>query len=212
MATNYLCPPAAETYRTLVSLQRQEWVQEGTVDEGDLSKRWAEIWLTPLSDALSSTECNLQNSAATHILPCTLRTFSDSSKLLAEQLCGSDIPHLRGWISLARAQKVVLGRVVEAEERLQMCLECADDGVRLDAMSFLCCGAKSNQAPSSEEQQLLKKYLPYSMGCDNPGFRQQLQAVLRRSLERLRDAAMSALRKGLAQKEIVAQAIGKSCI
>ncbi|XP_075688352.1 tRNA (32-2'-O)-methyltransferase regulator THADA-like isoform X2 [Rhinoderma darwinii] len=207
LATNYLCTPAAETYRTLVSMQRREWVQEGTVGEGELGKHWAEIWLAPLSDALTSAECSLQNNAATHILPCTLRTFSDSSKLLAKQLCGSDVPHLRGWISLAWAQKLVLGQVVEAEERLQLCLESADDGVRVEAMSFLCCGPKSNKPPSSDDLHLLKKYLPYNMGCDNPGFRQQLQAVLRRALERLRDAAMSALRKGHTQEETVAQAI-----
>ncbi|XP_056387639.1 thyroid adenoma-associated protein homolog isoform X2 [Hyla sarda] len=207
LTTNYLWPPAAETYRTLVYLQRQEWVQGGTVDEEGLGEHWAEIWLAPLSDALSSTESSLQNNTATHILPCTLRTFSDSSGLLAKQLCGSDIPHLRGWISLARAQKVVLGKVEEAEERLQLCLESADDGVRLDAMSFLCSGPRCNQPPSSKELQLLKKYLPYNMGCDNPGFRQQLQAVLRRALERLRDAAMSALRKGHTKEETVARAL-----
>ncbi|XP_069817223.1 tRNA (32-2'-O)-methyltransferase regulator THADA-like [Dendropsophus ebraccatus] len=207
LATNYLCPPAAETYRTLLHLQKQEWVQEGTVNEEELGKHWAEIWLAPLSGALSSTDCGLQNNTATHILPCTLRTFSGSSRLLAKQLCGLNNPHLRGWISLARAQKVVLGQVVEAEERLRLCLESADDGVRLDAMSFLCCGPKTNQPPSSDELQLLKKYLPYNMGCDNPGFRQQLQAVLRRALERLRDAAMSALRKGHTEEKTVAMAI-----
>ncbi|XP_044131476.1 thyroid adenoma-associated protein homolog [Bufo gargarizans] len=207
LETNYLCPPAAETYRTFISLQKQEWVQVGIVDEGELGKLWAEIWIAPLSDALCSTECSLQNNAATYILPCTLRTFSDSSKFLAKQLCGSGIPHLRGWISLARAQKVVSGQMVKAEERMQLCLESADDGVRLDAMSLLCCGPRTNQPPSSHELQLLKKYLPYNMGCDNPGFRQQLQAVLRRVLERLRDGAMSALRKGRTEEETVAQAI-----
>ncbi|KAG9487459.1 hypothetical protein GDO78_007361 [Eleutherodactylus coqui] len=125
----------------------------------------------------------------------------------SERLNGSDIPHLRGWISLARAQKVALGQVIEAKKRLELCLESADDGVRLNAMNFLCCGPKSNQPPSSDELILLKKYLPYNMGCDNPGFRQQLQAVLRKVLERLRDAAMSALRKGLTQEETVTKAI-----
>ncbi|XP_075177419.1 tRNA (32-2'-O)-methyltransferase regulator THADA-like [Anomaloglossus baeobatrachus] len=207
LATNYLCPPAAETYRTIVSLQKREWLQKGTVDEGELGKLWAESWLAPLSDALISTECGLQNNAATHILPFTLRTFSDSFKLLAKQMCGTETPHLRGWISLARAWKVVVSQVVEAEERLQLCLQSADDGVRLDAMSFLCYGPRSNEPPSSDELKLLKKYLPYNMGVDNPGFRQQLQAVLRRALERLRDAALSALRKGRTQEETVVQTI-----
>ncbi|XP_077149561.1 tRNA (32-2'-O)-methyltransferase regulator THADA-like [Ranitomeya variabilis] len=207
LATNYLCPPAAETYRTIVCFQKQEWVQKGTIDEGELGKHWAESWLAPLSGALISTECGLQNNAATHVLPCTLRTFSGSFKLLAKQMCGTETPHLRGWISLARAQKLVVGQVVEAEERLQLCLESADDGVRLDAMSFLCYGPRSNQPPSSNELKLLQKYLPYNMGVDNPGFRHQIQAVLRRALERLRDAAMSALRKGHTQEETVAQTI-----
>ncbi|XP_072000891.1 tRNA (32-2'-O)-methyltransferase regulator THADA-like [Engystomops pustulosus] len=207
LATNYLCPPASETYRTFISLQKQEWLQKGIVDEGLLGKHWAEVWLVPLSDAMSSAECSLQNNAATHILPCTLRTFSGAFKLLAETLSGSDISHLRGWISLARAQKVVLGKVLKAEESLQLCLESADDGVRLDAMSFLCTGPRSNQPPSSHELLLLKKYLPYNMGCDNPGFRQQLQAGLRKVLERLRDAAMSFFRKGHTHNETVVQAV-----
>ncbi|XP_063820871.1 tRNA (32-2'-O)-methyltransferase regulator THADA-like isoform X2 [Pseudophryne corroboree] len=207
LATNFLCPRAAEIYRTLLTLQKQEWLHKGQLDEKELGKLWAEIWLFPLSDALSSTDCNLQNNAATHLLPCTLRIFAESSNLLANRLHGFSPPQLRAWISLARAKKEIFGRVAGVGERLQLCLESADDGVRLSALSFLCCGPRSNQPPSPDELQLLKKYLPYNMGCDSPGFRQQLQAVLRRALERLRDGAMSTLRRGQSKKEDVSQAI-----
>ncbi|XP_075072219.1 tRNA (32-2'-O)-methyltransferase regulator THADA-like [Mixophyes fleayi] len=207
VAINYLCPPAAEIYSILLTLQREEWVQEGQLDEKELGNLWAKIWLFPLSNALSSTEYSLRNNAATHLLPCTLRTFVESSNLLATRMNGFGPSQLRAWISLARAQKVIFGQVAGAEERLHLCLESADDGVRLSALSFLCCGPRSNQSPSSEELQLLKKYLFYNMGCDSPGFRQQLQAVLRRALERLRDGAMSAVRRGQSKEENVSQAI-----
>ncbi|KAM5191247.1 tRNA (32-2'-O)-methyltransferase regulator THADA-like [Mantella aurantiaca] len=207
MATNFLCPPAAETYLKLVTLQREEWIQDGLTDEKELAKQWAQIWLLPLSDALSSTDCSLQNNTATHLLPCTLRTFAESFHLLTKQLNGCGPFQLRAWISIVRAKKSILGGVTGVEEKLQLCLESADDVVRLSAFIFLCSSPRSNQPPSLEELQLLKKYLPFNMGCDNPGFRQQLQATVRRALERLRDAAMSSLRKGRSQVENVSQVV-----
>ncbi|XP_068099030.1 tRNA (32-2'-O)-methyltransferase regulator THADA-like isoform X2 [Hyperolius riggenbachi] len=196
LSINFLCPPAAETYRILVTLQKDEWLQKGIVDQVELGKKWAQIWLSHFTSALSSIDCSLQNNTATHLLPCTLHTFSESSNLLAKELDGSGPRQLRAWISLAHAQKAILGQLAGVEGKLPLCLESADDGVRLSAFSFLCFGPRSNQPPSLQELQLLKKYLPYSMGCDSPGFRQQLQAALRRALERLRDGAMSSLRRG----------------
>ncbi|XP_072271725.1 tRNA (32-2'-O)-methyltransferase regulator THADA-like isoform X2 [Pyxicephalus adspersus] len=207
LATNYLCPPSAETYRTLITLQREEWIQEGLTDEKELAKYWAQFWLLPLSNALSSSDCSLQSNTATHLLPCTLRTFTESFHLLTKQLNGCGPLQLRAWISIVRAKKAVIGGAMGVEEKLQLCLESADDGVRLSALIFLCCSPRSNQPPSIEELQLLKKYLPFNMGCDSPGFRQQLQAALRKVLERLRDAAMSSLRRGQSQVENVSWAI-----
>ncbi|XP_077317739.1 tRNA (32-2'-O)-methyltransferase regulator THADA-like isoform X2 [Lithobates pipiens] len=207
LATNYLSPPAAETYRTIMILQREEWIQEGLTNEEELAKHWSQIWLLPLSDALCSTDCSLQSNTATHLLPCTFRTFAESFNLLAKQLGGYGPRQLRAWISIVRAKKAVLGGVTGVEEKLQLCLESADDGVRLSAFVFLCCSPRSNQPPSLEELQLLKKYLPFNMGCDSPGFRQQLQAAVRKALERLRDAAMSSLRRGKRQGENVSRTI-----
>lgn len=189
-------------------LQREEWIQEGLTNEEELAKHWAQIWLLPLSNALCSTDCSLQSNTATHLLPCTLRAFTESFNLLAKQLGGCGPRQLRAWISIVRAKKTVLGGVTGVEEKLQLCLESADDGVRLSAFVFLCCSPRSNQPPSLEELQLLKKYLPFNMGCDSPGFRQQLQAAVRKALERLRDAAMSSLRRGKSQEENLSQTIG----
>lgn len=209
LATNYLCPPAADTYRTFITHQKEEWIREGLTGEEELAKKWAQIWLLPLSDALSSMNCSVQNNTATHLLPCTLRTFTASFHLLERQFDGCGPLHLRAWISIVRAKKACLGGVTCVEEKLWLCLESADDGVRLSALIFLCCSPRSNEPPSLEELQLLKKYLPFNMGCDNPGFRQQLQAAVRRSVERLRDAAMSSLRRGQNQGENVSHAIGE---
>ncbi|XP_018424157.1 PREDICTED: thyroid adenoma-associated protein homolog [Nanorana parkeri] len=207
LATNYLCPPAADTYRTLITIQREEWIQDGLANEGELAKHWAQFWLLPLSNALSSTDCSLQSNTATHLLPCTLRTFAESFNLLAKQLDGCGPLQLRAWISIVRTKKAITGGVTGVEEKLQLCLESADEGVRLSALIFLCCSPRTNQSPSLEELQLLKKYLPFNMGCDSPGFRQQLQAAVRRALERLRDAAMSSLRRGQTNRENVSQTI-----
>ncbi|XP_053313334.1 thyroid adenoma-associated protein homolog [Spea bombifrons] len=207
LSTNYLCPPAAETYRAVITLQRKEWTREAQLDEKALAKRWAVSWLTPLCDALCSTESSLQSNAATHILPCSLSCFSESFALLEEKLEGQSPASLRGWVSLVRAQKA-LGRAnKDIEDRLQVCLGSADDGVRLDALCFLCCGSRSSQPPSSWELKLLKRFLPYNLGCDSAGFRQQLQSAVRRALERLRDGALTALRKGLPQEKAISLAI-----
>ncbi|XP_063310550.1 tRNA (32-2'-O)-methyltransferase regulator THADA-like [Pelobates fuscus] len=208
LSTNYLCPPASETYRILITLQRKEWSLEVQQDEKELGRCWAMTWLIHLCDALRSTESSLQSNAATHLLPCTLSCFSESFTLLSEQLSGPSPSDLCGWICLLRAQKVVLGGVTEdVEKRLQACLESADDGVRLNALSFLCCGTRTSQPLSPQELRLLRTFLPYNLGCDNSGFRQQLQAALRRAIERLRDGALTALRKGQSQEISLCQAI-----
>ncbi|KAM4708595.1 tRNA (32-2'-O)-methyltransferase regulator THADA-like [Discoglossus pictus] len=205
---NYLCPPASETYRTLINLQREEWSQRGQKDEVKLAECWAVIWLSHLCNALSSTESSLQNNAATHLLPSTLRCFPESSTLLAAKLQGAGLPQIRGWISLVRGQKVIFGQVAgDVGERLRLCLESADDSVRLSALTYLCCGPRSSQPPSLQDIELLREYLPYNLGCDNPGFRQQLQAVLRKALEKMRDGALIALRKGQSDDKKLSQTI-----
>ncbi|KAM4808102.1 tRNA (32-2'-O)-methyltransferase regulator THADA-like [Rhinophrynus dorsalis] len=209
LSVNYLCPPASETYRTLLTLQREQWSQNGQLDEKVLAERWAMTWLSPLCDALCSTESSLQSNAATLFLPCSLRCFPESSSLLAERLHGLGPSELRGWVSLIHAQKAILGRVTwDIREKLQLCLESTDDGVRLSALSFLCCSPRSSQPPLTQDLELLKKFLPYNMGCDSPGFRQQLQAVLRKAIERLRDGALSALRRKHSKEEDLSQSIG----
>ncbi|KAM8961746.1 tRNA (32-2'-O)-methyltransferase regulator THADA-like [Pelodytes ibericus] len=200
LSINYLCPPSSETYRIIITLQRNEWTQGVQLDEKELARRWADTWLIPLCDALTSTENSLQCNAATHLLPCTLRCFSESFALLEERFCGSSPSHLRGWVSLMRAQKVGLGRVTQdIMEKLEVCLESADNGVRLNALSFLCYGTRTNQPLSEQELTLLKKCLPFNLGCDSAGFRQQMHSALRRAIERLRDGALTTLRKGLSK-------------
>uniref|UniRef100_A0A8C5N3X0 DUF2428 domain-containing protein n=1 Tax=Leptobrachium leishanense TaxID=445787 RepID=A0A8C5N3X0_9ANUR len=206
ISTNYLWPPASETYRTIITFQRKEWIQEVQLNEDDLAKCWAVTWLTPLCDALRSSESSLQCNAATHILPCTLSVFSECFGLIAEKLSGSSPSDLRGWVSLLCTQKVVLGGLTKNDEKkLQVCLESADDGVRLSALSYLCCSTRTSQPLSPQEIILLKKFLPSNLGCDNPGFRKQLKAVLRRAIERLRDGALSSVRRELSQEVELSQ-------
>ncbi|XP_075424628.1 tRNA (32-2'-O)-methyltransferase regulator THADA-like isoform X3 [Ascaphus truei] len=207
LSTNYLYPPASETYRTLLTQQREEWSREGPLDEEKLAERWAVTWLTPLCEALSSADRSLQSNAAAHLLPATLRGFPQSSALLAQRLGGASPSQLHGWVSLLHGLKLA-GRVAgHGAERLRLCLDCANDGVRLSALSFLCCSPRSSLALSPRELALLREFLPYNLGCDSPGFRQQLQASLRKALERLRDGALAALRRGRSQEEVLSQAV-----
>ncbi|XP_053555762.1 thyroid adenoma-associated protein homolog [Bombina bombina] len=208
LSINYLCPAASETYRIILTLQRAEWLKDRLQDEGKLAQLWSVTWLPHLCNALSSRESSLQNNAATHLLPTTLRCFPESSSLIADQLKGAELSQLRGWMSLVRGQKMVSGQVGKnGVERLRLCLKSADDNVRLSALSYLCCSPRSSQPPSVQEIELLMEFLPFNLSCDNAGFRQQLQTVLRKALERMRDGALTALRKGCSQEENLTKAV-----
>eukprot|EP00079_Xenopus_tropicalis_P031944 XP_017945715.1 PREDICTED: thyroid adenoma-associated protein homolog [Xenopus tropicalis] len=208
LCINYLCPPAAETYRVFISLQHAEWSRNGQQDEKEMARLWAINWLAPLCDALTSIKRSLQTNSATYFLPCTLRCFPGSTALLANHLQSSDPTEMRGWVSLLQCQKIVLGSVTdEINVKLQLCLESGDDGVRLSALNFLCCSPRSCQPPAPHELKMIKKFLPFNLGCDSPGFRQQLQAVLKKVTERLRDVALAALRKKRTKEEEISQVV-----
>ncbi|XP_041422958.1 thyroid adenoma-associated protein homolog isoform X2 [Xenopus laevis] len=208
LCINYLCPPASETFRIFIGLQHAEWSRNGRQNEKEMASLWAMNWLSPLYHALTSRKSSLQTNCSTYFLPCTLRFFPGACALLADRLQGSDPAEMRGWVSLLQSQKIVLGRVSEEiNEKLQLCLESADDSVRLCAFNFLCCSPRSSQPPALHELKMLKKYLPFNLGCDSPGFRQQLQAVLKKATDRLRDAALAALRKKRTKADEVSQVI-----
>ncbi|KAG8455899.1 hypothetical protein GDO86_001915 [Hymenochirus boettgeri] len=208
LGINYLCPNSSETYHIFINLQRAEWSQDGHRDENEMARLWAVSWLTLFCDALASSKSALQSNCTNHFLPCTLRCFPISFSLMADQLHGSGISEMYGWVSLVYAQKLVFGKVnMEIYTKLQQCLDSSDEAVRLCAFNFLCCSPHSSQLPSLQELEMLKKFLPFNMGCDSPGFRQQLQAVLRKALHRLRDGTLAVLRKRQSKEEEISKVI-----
>ncbi|XP_039416982.1 thyroid adenoma-associated protein homolog isoform X1 [Corvus cornix cornix] len=218
LSTNHLCPAAAEVYKVLVRQQCSEWRdgQQGT--EVALAEQWALCWLPLLSQALRSPLPILQSNAANHLLAWTLRQLPATQAPLAAQFGGEDTTSLRAWVSLLKAQKSMAGALPlgdEALQRLSRCLGTREEGVRLAALSLLCCSPNTNQPLSGTEVRLLQEFLPLNLNCDSSSFRQLLQAAMRKALVRLRDSSLAQLRgkapRGTGQGEgagQLAQAVG----
>ncbi|XP_064024513.1 tRNA (32-2'-O)-methyltransferase regulator THADA-like isoform X2 [Pogoniulus pusillus] len=218
LSTNHLCPAATEVYKTLVRQQCAERQDRQQGAEVALAERWALRWLPLLSQALRSPLPILQNNTANHLLTWTLRQIPASQALLAAQFNGRDTASLRAWVSLLKAQKNVAGALPlqgEALERLSCCLHAREEGVRLAALSLLCCSPSTNRPLSGTELQLLRQFLPLNLSCDSSSFRQLLQAAVRKALVRLRDSSLAQLRGKASHgmepgegEEQLAQAVG----
>ncbi|XP_054029210.1 thyroid adenoma-associated protein homolog [Dryobates pubescens] len=197
LSTNHLCPAATEVYKALVQQQCAEW-QEGQQGTGAaLAEQWALCWLPLLSQALRSPLPILHSNAANHLLTWTLRQIPAAQALLAAQFGSRDTASLRAWVSLLKVQKSLAGALPlqgEALERLSCCLGAREEGVRLAALSLLCCSPSTNRPLSGTEVQLLRRFLPLNLSCDSSSFRQLLQAAVRKALVRLRDSSLALLR------------------
>ncbi|XP_025947725.1 thyroid adenoma-associated protein homolog [Apteryx rowi] len=197
LATNHLCPAAAEVYKAVVQQQRAEWLAGRQDPEEALAERWALHWLPLLSQALRSPVPILQSNAASHLLPWTLRLFPASYASLATQFGGRDAAALRAWVALLKAQKSITGTLAaegETRERLSRCLHAGEEGVRLAALGLLCCSPSTSRALSGAEVHLLREFLPLNLNGDSSAFRQLLQAAVRKALVRLRDSSLARLR------------------
>lgn len=162
-----------------------------------LAEQWALCWLPLLSQALCSPLSILQSNATNHLLTWTLRQLPAAQALLATQFGGRDTASLRAWVSLLKAQKSMAGALLlrdEVLERLSCCLGAREEGVRLAALSLLCCSPSTNRPLSGTEMQLLREFLPLNLNCDSSSFRQLLQAAVRKALVRLRDSSLAQLR------------------
>ncbi|XP_041890886.1 thyroid adenoma-associated protein homolog isoform X1 [Corvus kubaryi] len=218
LSTNHLCPAAAEVYKVLVRQQCSEWRDGQRGTEVALAEQWALCWLPLLSQALRSPLPILQSNAANHLLAWTLRQLPATQAPLAAQFGGEDTTSLRAWVSLLKAQKSMAGALPlgdEALQRLSRCLGTREEGVRLAALSLLCCSPNTNQPLSGTEVRLLQEFLPLNLNCDSSSFRQLLQAAMRKALVRLRDSSLAQLRgkapRGTGQGEgagQLAQAVG----
>ncbi|XP_068269074.1 tRNA (32-2'-O)-methyltransferase regulator THADA-like isoform X1 [Nyctibius grandis] len=215
LSTNHLCPAAAEVYKALVRQQCAERQDGPRGTEAALAERWALRWLPLLSQALCSPLPILHSNAANHLLAWTLRQLPAAQAPLAAQFGGRDTASLRAWVSLLKAQKSVAGTLPlrdEELERLCCCLGAREEGIRLAALSLLCCSPSTNQPLSSTEMQLLKEFLPLNLSCDSSSFRQLLQAAVKKALVRLRDSSLAQLRgkvaRGTEGAGQLAQAVG----
>ncbi|XP_029475348.1 thyroid adenoma-associated protein homolog isoform X2 [Rhinatrema bivittatum] len=198
LSTNYLCPSAAELYKTFLELQRRRWMESiATISEDELAWLWAQRWLPTLSEALASPDSFLQSNAATYLLAPTLRSFPAAYPLLAEGIQGMDSAPLRAWVTLLSARKMTSGVVPsdgETLQKLSLCIHSEDEAVRLATLSVLCRSPRTNQMLSEVELQLLQKFLPLNLSCDSSGFRQALQALLKKALVRQRNSSLALLR------------------
>ncbi|XP_078523982.1 tRNA (32-2'-O)-methyltransferase regulator THADA-like [Lissotriton helveticus] len=207
LTTNYLGPLASDVYKTTLQLQRKAWSTGASrPSELELAHRWARCWLPVLSQALTSLSPLLQRNASNYLLGQTLRTFPRSYDLLAQDFQGTDASSLRAWTSLLNSVKMTSGAMPadeQALERLSLCIHAADEAVRLSAIGLLCCSPRTNQTLSETEIRLLQECLPLSLNCDSSGFRQLLQACVKKALVRLRDSCLASLRarKGKTSKE-----------
>ncbi|XP_041095981.1 thyroid adenoma-associated protein homolog [Polyodon spathula] len=204
LSTNYLSPCASEVYKTMIQRQRQELCAEAdhTLLETELAQEWARHWLDTLSVALTSEVTLLQNNTSSYLLPWTLRTFPAAFKVLTASFSLSSPGHLRAWVTLLSAQRMVTTGPLPLEgtvlEKLRLGLHSLDDAVRLGALGFLCCSPKTNQALTQLELGLLKEFLPLNLTCDSSPFRQLLQAAMKKALVRIRESCLACLRKGKA--------------
>ncbi|XP_030074503.1 thyroid adenoma-associated protein homolog [Microcaecilia unicolor] len=197
LSTNYLCPPAAELYKTLVELQRQQWTDSiACISEEELAQFWAHHWLPTLSDALTSSDSFLRNNAANYLLVCTLRIFPAACILLAEGFQGMDSARLWAWLTVLSVRKMSGVVLLDGEtlEKLSICIHCEDEAVRLATLGILCHSPKTNQTLSEMELDLLRKFLPQNLTCDSSRFRQLLQASLKKALVRQRDSSLAILK------------------
>ncbi|XP_062446116.1 uncharacterized protein LOC134148231 isoform X2 [Rhea pennata] len=197
LATNRLCPAAAEVYKAVVQQQRTEWLRGPRGPEEALAERWALHWLPLLSQALRSPVPILQSNAANHLLPWTLRLLPASYAPLAAEFGGRDAAALRAWVALLRAHKSITGTLAaegETRERLSRCLHAGEEGVRLAALELLCCSPSTSRALSGTEVRLLREFLPLNLNGDSSAFRQLLQAAVKKALVRLRDSSLARLR------------------
>ncbi|KAK1160136.1 hypothetical protein AOXY_G21641 [Acipenser oxyrinchus oxyrinchus] len=207
LSTNYLSPCASEVYKTMIQWQRQELCAEAgnTLLETELAQQWARHWLDTLSVALTSEVTLLQNNTSSYLLPWTLRTFPAAFEVLTASFSLSSPGHLRAWVTLLSARRMVTAGPLPLEgavlETLRLGLHSLDDAVRLGALGFLCCSPKTNQALTQLELSLLKEFLPLNLTCDSSPFRQLLQAAVKKALVRIRESCLACLRKGKANRK-----------
>ncbi|XP_069476045.1 tRNA (32-2'-O)-methyltransferase regulator THADA-like isoform X2 [Ambystoma mexicanum] len=198
LSTNYLSPMASDVYKTILQLQHRSWAEEAAKPSDlELAQKWARCWLPVLSRALTSSAPLLQRNASNYLLGQTLSTFPASYDLLARDFQGPGSTSLRAWITLLSVVKMTTGAMPSNEDdlgRLGLCIHSADEAVRLAAMGLLCCSPRTTQPLSETEIRLLEECLPQSMNSDSSGFRQLLQASVKKVLVRMRDSGLANLR------------------
>ncbi|XP_048837320.1 thyroid adenoma-associated protein homolog [Brienomyrus brachyistius] len=203
LSTNHLSPSASETYKSLIQQQRRELcaaVAPGSSpSELELAEMWAQRWQPALLEALTSDIMLLQSNASSHLLPWTLRTFPGAFEILQASLSGASTGHLRAWACLVCNWRA-MGRSWSLEEglsqeTLQLALGSLDDSVRLAALGLLCGGPGTRHLPSALEVATLKQFIPLNLNSESSPFRQQLQAMVKKLLVRIRDGCLACLRK-----------------
>jgi len=81
--------------------------------------------------------------------------------------------------SASESQKAMFLGVVEVR-LLEEALECQEEQTRLDALALLCDNQRTTQPLVALETSLVRSFLPHNLNNQNPAFRQQLVALVKK--------------------------------
>ncbi|XP_020513692.2 tRNA (32-2'-O)-methyltransferase regulator THADA [Labrus bergylta] len=199
LSTNHLSPCGSDLYRCLIQQQRRE-LHDGSHSELDLADRWAGRWRSVLHEALTSDVTLLQNNGSTHLLPCTFQVFPSAVDPLLASLDPFSPGHLHAWACVLSSYRGVTGgspwalQGSSTLQTLRLALGSADDKVRLAALNLVCCSPKTRDAPSAEEMETMRRFIPHNLNCESSPFRQHFQAGIKKFLVRIRDGCLARVR------------------
>uniref|UniRef100_A0A3Q3F285 Si:ch211-225b11.4 n=1 Tax=Labrus bergylta TaxID=56723 RepID=A0A3Q3F285_9LABR len=199
LSTNHLSPCGSDLYRCLIQQQRRE-LHGGSHSELDLADRWAGRWRSVLHEALTSDVTLLQNNGSTHLLPCTFQVFPSAVDPLLASLDPLSPGHLHAWACVLSSYRGVTGgspwalQGSSTLQTLRLALGSADDKVRLAALNLVCCSPKTRDAPSAEEMETMRRFIPHNLNCESSPFRQHFQAGIKKFLVRIRDGCLARVR------------------
>ncbi|XP_061762555.1 tRNA (32-2'-O)-methyltransferase regulator THADA [Nerophis ophidion] len=200
MSSDHLSPSGSELYKCLIQHQRKELNGDSPKSESDLASQWAKCWLSVILEALTSRVVLLQSNSSTHLLPSTLQVFPLAIEPLLASLDPFSPGHLCAWAFIMNSYRTTTGGSPWALQgdstfkTLQLALGSADNKVRLAALNLLCCSPKTKEAPTAEELEILKIFIPQNLNSESSLFRQHFQAAVRKFLVRIRDGCLAQIK------------------
>ncbi|PIK36481.1 putative thyroid adenoma-associated protein-like isoform X1 [Apostichopus japonicus] len=182
----------------------------------DNSDKWCTVWIKPsltilLSDSLQKQQ---ERYLSQYFIPKVLKCNPPCLSFVVSSMdsCVTTVTHgcrrlniLIMWLKVARSVGVLNhgNQVTENESTqhmwkgivtmttLQEALSHRDNQIILDALGLLCDSKKTTEELSKDELELLQQCLPLHMTNQSAAFRQQLLAMMKKMLYRLKDSSKS---------------------